>query len=369
MTCVLWAFLIGACQADGRIEEILIAHESAVGLVHDLDATIRSYKLSLNGRHFDPPQLDGEYRLSISGRKERHRYAWNSVQTNGRTEGFGDLFQDGTTTKVLLNWDPKVPQKITPRRQGTVIAWFQPQGMPVPAAFGNLPCRFLAFGLQIDYSDKRRTLREFVEGSPRVQLAGETKVGQHDIITLTMKHPDAKTAGTFANVSVDVSLDAAVNYLIRKVAVDRPKGEIHHEHLKLELEVLRFRDFGEGVFVPVEVSSKMYAPELFKGPTLERREEVESITVNADLPRDAFDFSFPKDAQVVELPAVNGLRNVYLWTADNKPGKLIKQFGDLGPMEDESPDNAGRQRLLAILTASVVMICLLFMIYRRGLKK
>jgi hypothetical protein len=318
-----------------NLDELVAAHESAVGLVRAIDMTIDVHRLSKNGKRDVPPLHNYTLRWSMEGELERQQYRNHAGQiTNSRGEptNLGDLFQDGTTTKIMLNWDPEDPQPINPHQQGTLNCWYEPQGTgPAAGGFYHPREQFAMFRIQTQTRDRRRTLSEIVSASPRVSLEGSTRVGILDTQKIVIDHPESAPGGAFAGVVIEVFLDPSVNFLIRKMVIRHQDGATTGD-LIIVREVNEFADYGDGVFVPIEMIFTMYAPEVFDGPTYESRWVARDVTVNAELPADTFSFRFPDQALVKVEPPIDGRRTVYLWGPDGLPLREINGFMDLGPI-------------------------------------
>lgn len=360
--------LAGAVDSHHSLTELVEAHMSAVGGIHEIELT-----LDLTGERFVPkhvgPLRIATWRWAWKGELERVRYVDHKVakRDDGLTNNCGDGFVDGTVSKLLLNWDPDHPQKITPRRQGTVMARIEP-------ANGIMPGRDVKNQLLWVFNRPsaplvRHSLDELVADSvPPATLEGTTSIAGHECW-----HVHAHLRGVGGNLSggtdFDIYLDPSVNCFARQVEEIQKlaasnggeAGEVH-----LVREVKKFADFGKGVFVPSEVETRFHEQGSSE-PVSIMTAKVSKIVVNRPISPDAFDFIFPENVLVVHPPE-NGKARVQLWGRDNKPIKDINSPADLlrdGLQSDESV-SWSRGRYTALLGAIVGLILLsVILIWRK----
>jgi len=367
---ICWILLL-VVSPNQQLETLLKAHESGVGLIHSLDMRLEHRQVSRNG-------VAAEKHISTwywtkQGRRERQRYIEHTrkARDDGKARNLGDAFEDGTTIKVLSNYDWVDPQPLHPHKQGTVKAWFGPQDRVMPSPFPNPAGQFAMFQIQMNLEDPRKTLRELVRDSPKASVEGEKMIGSHKVWHLRIEHPDSKSGGKFAGSIYDVYLDPAVNYLVRKVFLDikdldpRPESVMPMQY---EREAIDFKSLGNGVFIPVTVASRMYTPAFGKAPVMEMRTVAEEISVNEPLPKDAFDFRWPENSLVAQFPPKDNQLRVTLWGPNNQPAKEIKSQADLGPMPDEllaTKETYSWPRITVIALSCLAIVAGLFMFFRR----
>ncbi len=304
---------------DPQCQALIDANAQTLDLIRTIQVT---YSL-VHSENPDPRPNETTWRRE--GRRER---IWNvgghlEPTPEGRPRDIEDLLIDGDTYKLLKNWDPTSPQKITPTKQGTVRATTGPQT--------NVNATVLApsalLHLEVDMLP-RRTLSELAKVSPNVTCKGKVEVGGRDLWLISLETPE-ETTKTTSKKHFDVYLDPQAGYMIRKLVVNAnvmfSDGKIvkdAHAH-----EVLEFKDFGDGIFVPIRIrhgSLEKWKSELV----------VKSIKVNEPIPPETFVLNWPKYAQIVHLPPVNGKAKVEIWGED-EPIAEMKKVSDLRTVEAE----------------------------------
>lgn len=370
-TVALWSLLV-ICEVDQ--DYVVAAHESTVGLVRNADITISIFNDSLNGNTVDPPVLRVIRRWSFDGRIERERYRFINppmATSEGLPLNLGDIFEDGTTAKVLMNWDTEAPQRITPQRQGTVKAWYGPQ-QPGPYYFFSHPRQtFALFEIQPRLEERSRSLAQFVRDSPKVTFSGPVSVRGHDTWKLEMAHPDSGPDGEMKGSVVEAYLDPSVGYLIRKLVIQPSAGASNGTNdlgIRVEREITKFESVGDGAYFPVEAEYRSYPIGLLDGrPSVVDRLVGERIVVNSTLPADAMNFAFPEHALVQETPAVNGKYKVFVWGPDNTPARSILNIDELGPEPDATAQSRGPLGLVVVVCGllGISVVAVMAMVKRR----
>ena len=262
---------------------------------------------------------------SREGRRERSRSdgTYFDSRTKELRRVLNDRVVDGDTCKWLQNWDPQHPPKIRPLRPGTVRATVGPQtNVSDPGA----PSGFLLLDVT---SFPRRSLSELAKVSPKVECKGKVQLDGRDLWLLSLESPEETTPTTTKHY-YDVYLDPAAGHMIRKVVVNSPKvilddgKTIKNSHAH---EVVEFKDFGGGIFVPMKIrngSLDSYLTELV----------VKSVNINEPIPPATFEMHWPKYVQVVYHPPVDGRFKVVVW-GDGKPLREITGPSDLQALEAE----------------------------------
>lgn len=264
----------------------------------------------------DPTAVVCEVSWSRDGRKERiGRVSKTNVKASV------DVVLDGDTSKALFNWFPET--RITPTNQNGVGAQIGPRtGFAVAGLSPALQLRF-----EVDVSP-RRTLSELAKVSPTVTCKGKVTLDGRDLWLINLETPE-ETTKTTSKQRFDVYLDPSVGYLIRKIVVHSddllPNGKIEtysHAH-----EVLEFRDFGDGVFVPTLIRNGDLG-------AWQTNVVVTSVKVNEPIPPETFEMIWPKFVLVMSPPAANGDARYEVW-GDGKPLRAFQGNADLQAFEAE----------------------------------
>jgi hypothetical protein len=307
-------------------------------------AAIRSFDVSYDS-YYRAPGEGGA--ASPETKTIARRWSKNGALERCRLEGFGpirlwsDCFFDGSRISALSGWNPREPPKITPRSQQRVRASTQPASELEDGKQSALDFLF-AFRLLGAQSkdgtqfDEIRTLEKLVAQSPKVDLRVEARAGkQGKLIVLTVAHPGVGDDPPNGDYFVIV-LDPAVNYMVRRVEEHNLKfpsnlpghGRVK-QHAVFEREVTQFREFGKGVFFPVEVQERLIQQSTHTVVS-NVRIVATTIVVNQPFPKDAFDFRFPNNAVVTKVLDNNRSKaEAWLWGPDNKPVKQIRSRKDL----------------------------------------
>lgn len=355
MHVVAIAMLILGSEPSPTLEDLVAEHESTVGLIYRLDVEYDVQRTSMDGKPDQPPILINTCRWSKFGSKERQRY---QIASRGKIDDSsmrGDLFEDGSTLNVLLNWDPNVP--LHPHKQGKLKAWFRPQATQTPTPFHNPAGQFALFQIQARPSDPRLTLRQAVEQAEMAELAGKANVRDHACWKIVLQIDD---------VSYQVFLDPKANNLIRKVVVRvKPGRAAPVSYLEFIREVEEFRDIGDGAFFPVVTYSATMVP-TSKAPVIEMKAIATNAVVNEKLPSDSLDFKFPENAIVVNDVPQGGRRQSFVWGPDGKPLREITSINDLGPLpsDDISPGVPVNQLAVGSVIVGIAALTLVFWLRR-----
>ncbi len=173
--------------------------------------------------------------------------------------------------------------------------------------------------------------------------------------------------GTTAGSYYDVFLDPAVNYHVRKSIAYQPRAGLKGADTGGVVTVVkRFKDFGDGVYVPVEI--ERYGGVAGYGGPVDRI-VVKDLVVNARLPADALDFTFPENCVVVDLRDVSSSdkRKVWVWGPDNRPLREYKgrqAEGELLIAENQG----GHVRFWLAIAGIVILVCIV-LVFRRLRRK
>ncbi len=370
---VVSAYCLLSASSDIDIEYLVAAHETAVGQVRSVDVRIDLYDLSLDTVEFSPPRHRAAWRWSMEGPVERQRYELLLGETKneeGHPINLGDLLEDGRTTKVLMNWRGDHTMKITPHRQGSLKAWYAPQQ---PVNFGIFPnprYSFALFGIQPKLTEPRRSVRQFVQESPEVHLAGQAHVNGHSTWKVKAIYPGALPESSDKKRRAEIHFDPSVGYLIRMLIVRDPAENPQDPKsfaTWAEWEITKFEAFGDRVYFPTENEFRLYGEGLFGGqPSGHQCFVASRLSVNHELLEDAMTFRFPEHALVTELPAVNNKYRVYLWGPDDKPLRKIESIEELGPDPSLQASERGSLGVVLVFVSGLgVAVAVVFTVLRR----
>jgi hypothetical protein len=373
MNLVSLLLIAGAAVADGKrdldLDDAVTAHEKSVRLIHAADVFIEVSRRS-NGEVIE------RLRWSLDGARERVRS--EMVTLGPGASRFTDSYIDGTTEHFLRGQDPNKPL------DGEAV---QASKKPVTGDQMNMRAAdFLVRRPCLTSDDEKRTLAELVHYSRSIYgpegavLLGHSRVDGHDTLHLRIKHPGVFHADggrvKFAGSQIDVYLDPTANFQIRRSEAhakdERPgAGWTHIQTVK------KFDDFGNGVFLAVEVISEVFSESNVEDARSAKRILVTKRVVNEPLPEEALDFRWPANSLVVKLPPKNGRSDVELIGADNKVVRTIKTDSEmrellLTRMNERVAQPAGSgwwMPLLVAIPLVVLGIYLLLGFYRRTIRR
>ncbi len=342
-TAIVFLFLaLSAMQASGdgdpTLADVVSAHEAALGSIHKIELTMRHDNRSLaSGKPLSEPD-SWTWHWANDGSTQRMRFRTEpAVRSDGLPDGIYDLLADDREVRMLQNWDPDAPQKITPLNQGSLSAQISPRDRGSP--FVVNPEKHLLWRFDFDVVGESWSLGDLVRESGVAELAGKADIDGHP--TWHIRVLDTKSGGTvMPGFGFDIFVDPAVNFFVRRVIE-------HHRDIKQEINgveetypidvtrtVTTFHDAGGGVFVPTSMKFRAVSG------SSDRREmvcetSVTDLKVNEDLSPGALDFRFPEDALVIYSPPLSPTRQrVVLWGPDNLPRKEITNSHDIPGFEE-----------------------------------
>jgi len=363
------------------VDDLVRANKAAVESVRNIDMRIKVYRTGWRGQRLEEPIHLSSQRWSKEFDKERQRYAQHlgrGPDAEGNPHNIGDLIETSDQRRVLLNWDPTNPQRITPHRQGTVRAWFEPPTPNLPGDFPNPQASMALFQIQANLVDTRWTLDRLVAESPSVKVTESTGEQGNQLWKLLIAHPDNKTNGPFENSRYEVILDPNANYLISSIVAyiaDVDPSPENTVPIRTERQVTEFARGQDGTYFPKRVVARLYdgnaAPDA--APASEQLSVAEDVVINAELPADSFDFSFPEHSVVHELMAADGSMPLHVWGSDDKPAKTHTgdyhdfRFPSAEELEKEFADTTtpGYRYTLIAVTAAIVLALAAFVCLRR----
>ncbi|MEX2167713.1 MAG: hypothetical protein WD851_00255 [Pirellulales bacterium] len=362
------------------VEDLVSANQAAVESVRYLDMRIEVYRTGWRGGRLDKPIHLSTQRWSKDLDRERQRYRQHfgrQPDAEGNPQNLGDLIESPDQRRVLLNWDPLQPRRITPHKQRTVRAYFEPPSPNLPGPFSNPAASFALFQIQGNLDDTRWTLAQLVAASPSVEVSELTGERGKRLWQLAISHPDNKTNGRFTKSRYEIVLDPSVNYLASRVVAyiaDTDPSPDSIVPIRMEREVTEFGQTRDGTYFPKRAVARMYdgtaAPEA--PPASEQLRVAEDVLINAELPSDAFDFTFPENAVVTQLPAVDGSYPLHVWGPDDKPARTYT--GDYHDFRFPDPEELAQEfaepfqalyRFAAMAITAAIMVALVILIYMR----
>jgi hypothetical protein len=325
-------------QESPTLTDIVNANQSAIGLIHQIELTMNH-----ETQFFLPSEPTREpdswvWRWAKSGTAQRIRYRTKpSMRSDGLPEGIYDCFADEHEIRMLRNWDWDNPQDITPLNQGSVRAEISQRERSSP--FVADPEKFLLWRFSFDVIGESWSLADLVRDSRVAELVGRADIDGHLVWHIRVIDPTA--SGTaMTGWGFEIFVDPSVNYQVRRVIEHHADvtqvidGEEETFSLDVTRSVSAFRDFGDGVYVPVSTEFRIVAS------SSDRREQktkttVTDLTVNEPLSPNALAFRFPPNALVVYSPPETPTRQrVVLWGQDNQPAKEINSATDLPGFEE-----------------------------------
>ncbi len=362
--CVLAIFIL-APESWGQaldLPALIDRHEKGVQLLERFDTVVSVKQVSVDGNTANDPLWT--IRWSQEGSKSRQRHRNDSSPTQdekGNPTNVGDIYVDGEFLYEIANWDLS-KSKVIPDRylQGLVKAWKRPHSPEARKSPYNVAAYFALIEIQSGPTDEPRTLREFVAKSPKATYSGEVEMDGRKLHRIEMLHPDTRNQKYFRNCNLELFLDPDAGYMIRRLKLQGSKdGSLKRPEMEIETVVLEFKKEKNGSFFPVKTETSSRYPDFSSKVSM----EATKLTLNTPLPKDALDFAFPENA-VVTFDNIDGIkRQAFLWGADNKPVKQIREFDDLPPLEPPSSQNRGST--LIVLGTLLALLVLGGFLYRR----
>lgn len=321
----------GADAAVPDVATLVAAHEQTLGLIHTIDL-----KMETHGRDFIGPLAErGEthvasIRWSRKGDLERIRSTRHEGLTtnSGLPNNLVDVFLNRTEMKMLRNWDPANPQKVTLDRQGTVRGYVEARTAAVGSTDPAFPL-LLTFSLG-DAGKPRRTLRELVARSGKADVK-RVDVDGTPVWRIRLFHPGSGGKSAPSGSYLDVCLDPRAGYLCRRFVEHRASQTVYdattQKKRKVDIDQVTtiegFQDLGDGVWFPLSAKYEFMRGD-HKKPTHVGRFALRDVRVNQPLPPETFDFTFPENVIVYHQP-VGGKPQIDVYGKNNQ---VVKTFDD-----------------------------------------
>lgn len=323
---LLTIWLSAAQGAELELNEVLNAYESFAKSRQAVALTLTLERKSFN-RDAPTGELWTEaWNWARRGKEERLRYdAGFPLDETGRPTGLYDYYRVGSETRLLRNWDPQHPQKITPANQGTVQAAVYPR---TGEYLGRALTHQLLWSFSDSLSAEEWSLRDIAAHAKSVEFS-KTSGG----IQIALGKFDLP--GMHADDSLSITLDSQYRCTQviqvsggREIPLDA--GSSVANRVTIMRTVKKFFDAPHEM-VPEEVTS-----EITVEPTDGRHTNVtgviSNLRTNEEVTDEDFNFTFPEHAQVTFDPPLNPqYRRVVLWGPDGKPAKEILSMADIPP--------------------------------------
>ncbi len=354
------AVLSSHCLASGQLADLLVRqNQSTLELIHSFDVEFDAFE-SLECMSLDPvamrrmavPRHDLSCRWMRRTPCERLEYVCRSmISTN---KGFpldaGVFSTNGTTVRILKNWNPEKPPRFQRGNQGPIKAMESPHTAN-PSGFPNVRAFFLfehARGMMANPMPLEDVIDSFENVvADKIVTEGNSSELYRIVAAECVEHPQI--------LSYEVILDPTVGYLARK-SVARVLDERVGVRITTR-EVTQFRTLGEGVFFPVEATQTTEHPKLFDAPMSESMVRVTELAVNEPLGDDAFSLPFPKDLVVHVFKGGINTHELWLWGENDTPLRHIKTSKEL---EDLSRGQAsGRWTGWLLFSACVLAVSIM----------
>jgi hypothetical protein len=278
-----------------ELERIVNAHETTLGLIRTVDATIEKR----------PVQRGGQFIRSIERWVKR-----GSLEKYSRDEYIAGATPDEPitlSTTIQLDYATKVMRhlrypsdldlgSITPEDQKGL------RGQVAPFDRNLVEVQvysYLLLRLALNARDERRTLRELITECEKCELIGTLVIDGRECLEVDVTHRGV--AGRGQGEHMHVFVDPSANYLIRKIVIDHlspttnesTNPEVQSQYVA---QVLEFRDVGEGVFFPVE--SETYSITKDNPRYGEKRFTVTALSINEPVAESKVAFEFPPNTLV-----------------------------------------------------------------------
>jgi hypothetical protein len=143
---------------------------------------------------------------------------------------------------------------------------------------------------------------------------------------LRVWHPAGQEVeGSFTDVWIGLEHGGLITRMVQRyVDAREPRSSFDHE-----TRIVRWKSIGEGLMFPIEIERVIRRNG--SDPVIRNRWVVdeERLIVNRDVPPEALDFRFPKNALVRFSPPEDGRYRVELWGENNESVKRIRSPEDL----------------------------------------
>lgn len=355
---VFHSVTLAAAEADEKIEEVLRRHLSTVSLLREVSLKVDTTYRRQGETDFSRG-ISYVWRWSRAQDKTRVLIDTNIVSPDGWAVNKTDTLFD-RKKKVSMGvqgWDPDrpLPRPLKVLDPGRVNAGIDESYLPGhflsdSGMVGHLLHFVFSVPIHPEIIAPRTpyVLDEFVGLASRADY-DEVEDENRTLIRLRLHWDPLYDRFT------DIFIDPAAGHLVRKVT--QPLNLTTTPSSSMVSTVTEFREFDDGVVIPMKVMIKMYADSQGDAKTLsmEGTAAVEEVTVNNSLPQDAFDFQFPENALVKIGPPKDGKTRMVLWGPNNRPRQEIYSAEDIQALA-RAEALAPRRRLWGVIGASVAAL-------------
>ena len=257
-------------------------------------------------QEYNPPIHVWHYHWARDQRRERQHYRQliGKREVKGQALNIGDLLDDGSTRRAILNWDYEGKLKSVPLTSGAAQASIQKRSRdPFRDTFPAPLARTLLQEVQAQNFDSIRSLPDFLRESPSVRVEKNAVPGYFKIVAA---HPDDRGGGNCKGCVARLVFDSAHGGLIcrTKFEVSANKAATAPAPTIVESEVLKWSEPKPGVFIPMETRSRAVAPKFDNGKDkvlADAKMVVSNVRINEAVPDSAFRLAFPENAIVNDL--------------------------------------------------------------------
>jgi hypothetical protein len=350
----------GSVQAAIDLETALRAHETTIGSLNSFEMRVEVHAPSPETMRVlvaiatgtaGQPVLWQRYRWLLDGSKERIQIEPFQQTRNGDglVMNIDDIVRDGAVEKVLSNWDWKQPQKISPAKQGSVVAEVRPQ---TDSFRYRDPAQPALIYPRFELSEPRAPLRLFVK---RFQEKSCIEDGSDVVIELR-----GDALGTYKDDErVKVVLSKPNAYLIRSFVHEKVRAVAAKDYgqgwSRFQFEVTRFQSIGPGIPFPESVRYSIV--DAFKQAEVAYSINTFScVSANKSIEPDLFKLDFPKDVLVTDAVEDPKIPKWYL-IGENGTRIPIRSKSDLA-LYDKSARHASANSMWLIVNGVVFVVAI-----------
>ncbi|MBC8003326.1 MAG: hypothetical protein H7X97_12135 [Opitutaceae bacterium] len=357
-------------QANPQVESLVTRQQSSLGLLWAVEADIDVYYSNPNGKASDPPVHVWHYHWARDTQRERLHYRQLVGETKNKEQlsDRGDMLDDGSVRRVLMNWDYSKAEMVLPDGPNNISAQLRQRSRQPPRTiFLNPLANVILQAVQPQQMDIVRTVPEFIDESPQVTLVKTDQAGQEEVIAA---HPDDRNGGNYKGCVTHLVFDAVHGGLICRQKTRSPANSHATLPNTIDLEIVKWSEPRPGVFLPLETrrTAVVFEAGDAKGQlAAESRMVISNVKVNEEVPESAFSLPFPKNL-VVEDSTDPAKPVFHLWGADDKiAATSVDRIGLPVPVSSAPPEGWRWKAWLAPIVFAMVIVGLVGVwIYRRS---
>jgi hypothetical protein len=277
------------------LDEIIAANAATAANIRSIVVKVKRHQTKASLLSGGELELGSVY--TYRKQADRERLTTNNVivpkRSNGDSPGYMDQSSGPDGLKAMIGYDPSDPPSLGEFSPSKAAAHISPR-----KTIGRSVEADLLLGVRL--VPKVFAPAELVKGATSATiLAGPADSPRH-CYEVEVRRPE---------MDYRISFDPAANYMIRRVEyVPTPASK---PHVKILIEAVAFKDWGDGVFLPTEIRSQMTE----NGHTMHSRVEFEVASCNRPIPEEEFNITFPD-----WLLVVDGLAGkIHRWGPDERP--------------------------------------------------